>query len=129
MNTQSSCIPLADRFHPIANLFPMLQNEQFDRLAADIRENGLHQPIVEYEGLILDRRNRHLACVEAGIPIRNEKYEGDDPVGYVIGVNLHRRHLNENQRAMIASRLAKMDRCRPVNASIEAFTQPEPPKC
>ena len=33
---------------------------------------------------------------------------GDDPLGFVISANLRRRHLNESQRAYIASKIANM---------------------
>jgi hypothetical protein len=42
-----------------------------------------------------------------------EEYKGSDPLQYVISLNLKRRHLNESQRAVVASRLANMEAHRP----------------
>lgn len=94
--------------HPLAELFPLMTGADFDALIEDIRANGQHQAIVLFEGKILDGRNRYRACAELGIEPRVEEYhETCSPQSYVASANLHRRHLNEQQRAMIATRMAK----------------------
>ena len=32
-------------------------------------------------------------------------FKGDDPLAFVLSMNLHRRHMNESQRAMAAKRV------------------------
>ena len=54
------------------------------------------------EGKILDGRNRYRACVELGIEPETTNYTGNDPVGFSLSLNLHRRHLTSDQRAAIA---------------------------
>lgn len=97
-------------FHEIANIFPLLIGIDFESLRDDIAKNGLLEPIVIYEGKILDGRNRYTACLGAGVLPDTVEYNGDDPLGFVIAKNLHRRHLNESQRALVASKLANMQR-------------------
>lgn len=107
------CASANDRFHPIANIFPLLEGEFLDALATDIKAHDLREPIVEFEGRILDGRNRYLACVQANRPPRFVDYDGHDPLAYVLSANLLRRHLSEGQRAMIASTLANMPQGHP----------------
>lgn len=97
--------------HPLCTAFPLMNSNQFSALVADIRENGLLEPITLYEGKILDGRNRYTACVvNLGIDPEFVEYKGEDPLAFVISRNLSRRHLDESQRAMIAAKLANMTR-------------------
>ena len=95
-------------FHPLANVFPLLEGEAFDALTADIAASGLCEPVWLYEGQILDGRNRYRACQRLGRDCATRDYSGNDPLGFVLSMNLQRRHLDESQRGMIAARLATM---------------------
>ncbi len=97
------------QFHKLASVFPLIDGAPFIELVDDIRRNGLREPIVLYEGEILDGRNRYLACAAAGVDARYETFDGDDPLAYVISLNLRRRHLDESQRAMVAARIATLE--------------------
>jgi ParB-like chromosome segregation protein Spo0J len=102
-------------FHPFADVFPLMEGEEFDRLVEDVRQNGLLEDIVLYEGKILDGRNRYRAFLAAGrtehISYHVQDFdEGDDPVSYVISKNILRRHLTTDQRAAFAAELATMQR-------------------
>lgn len=95
--------------HPAADVFPLLADKELDDLAADIKSNGLHNPIILYEDKILDGRNRYLACRRAGVMPTFDYYRGSgSPLAWVVSQNLHRRHLDASQRAMVAAALVPM---------------------
>lgn len=95
--------------HPAAELFPMMNDDELEKLAADIRANGLREPVVLFEGQILDGRNRLRACELAETEPRFEQWDEDgSPVAFVLSRNLHRRHLDESQRAVVASRAREL---------------------
>jgi N6-adenosine-specific RNA methylase IME4/ParB-like chromosome segregation protein Spo0J len=98
------------QFHPIAEIFPLIHGHEFVELKADIAVNGVVEPIWLYEGKILDGRNRFRAAQEVGVEPTFRDYEGDDPLGFTLSLNLHRRHLSEAQRAMVAGKIANMDK-------------------
>lgn len=95
-------------FHPLANIFPLIEGQPFDDLVADVKKNGVREPIWMYQHQILDGRNRYRAAKQAGRDVEIRSYEGDDAVSFVISLNLHRRHLNESQRAAVAAKLANL---------------------
>jgi protein gp37 len=100
-------------FHPIANVWPMLDDGALKALADDIKANGQSVPIVLHEGKVLDGRNRYRACEMAGVEPRFEEYTGDNPVMKALSLNEQRRHLDTSQRALVAARLANLKEGRP----------------
>jgi hypothetical protein len=89
--------------HPACRLFPKLGKAELRELANDIQANGLQNPIILYEGQILDGRNRYLACRIAKVRPRFEQWQGiGSPLDWVISENLVRRHLTSSQRSVIA---------------------------
>mgnify|MGYP002737191602 CR=1 FL=1 len=94
--------------HPLSAAFPGLNEEDFRGLIDDIDANGVREKIVVYEGMILDGWHRYSACMELSVKnIPMLEYEGDDPVGFVLSKNLHRRHLDASQRAFALAQLSE----------------------
>jgi ParB-like chromosome segregation protein Spo0J len=116
-NTTSENVQMVGKdgiaFHPIADVFPLIEGAALEALAADIGANDQHEAITTHEGKILDGRNRYLACLKAGVAPRFEEFKGDDPIGFVISKNVHRRQLDDNQREIVAAKLAALPPGRP----------------
>jgi len=83
---------------------------EFVALKNDIAEHGVREPLWIWRGQIIDGRHRAQACEELGIVPAVREYDGDESglVGFVVSLNLHRRHLDESQRAMVAGKLANL---------------------
>lgn len=91
------------QLHPLCTFFPRMDEVSFAALVADIKANGLNHPITLLDSMILDGGNRYKACIEAGVMPRFVKYDGNDPVRFVLSENLERRHLDAGQRAAIVA--------------------------
>jgi hypothetical protein len=87
------------------NIFPAAKSEDYNRLRDDIRDNGYDskQPIIIYEGQVLDGWNRWTACIELKINPPTRQFDGDESeaIGLVMRTN-KRRNLNSGQWATIA---------------------------
>jgi hypothetical protein len=101
--------------HEYADIFPMSRKDSvgFLALVEDIKASGLKERVTIYKGEILDGRNRVEALKILGTKEIKEycefnEYTGDDPLGFVLSLNLHRRHLTTSQRAAIAATLTNL---------------------
>ena len=96
------------KVHAAANIFPLLSKEECALLVEDIRQHGLHHPIVVTadQTTIVDGRNRWLACEEARVDptfrLLPESFTEADIIAFVGSHNLRRRDLNPGQRAALA---------------------------
>lgn len=94
---------MTHELHPLSTLFPRLPDAELRQLADDIAANGLQQPIVLHDGMILDGGNRYRACLLAGVEPVFTAFSGASIVQFVLGANLHRRHLTPGQQAAIVA--------------------------
>ena len=89
--------------HPLCSLFPRIVDNDFHALVEDIRANGLREPIILHDGMILDGGNRYRACEVAGVEPNFMTFGGGNLVTFVLSANLHRRHLTPGQQAAIVA--------------------------
>lgn len=101
-------VAIAIPFHPLADIFPLITGAEFEALRDDIAAHGVREPVILFEGAILDGRNRYRASQAAGVDCPMTEYRGDDAAAFVVSLNIHRRHLTESQRAMAAAKLANL---------------------
>jgi hypothetical protein len=92
-------------FHPLSETFPLMEGVDFEKLKSDIGLNGQREPIVVYQGMILDGRNRYRASIGLGLEPITKPYTGSDPLGFVISMNIHRRHLTAEKKREIITKL------------------------
>ena len=97
--------------HPICELLPELDGEEFEAFVADIKKNGQRVSItIDRQNRVIDGRNRLRACERLGIEPRARLFKDDerDIPAYVMSKNVYRRHFTASQRAMVAAKLADM---------------------
>jgi hypothetical protein len=112
--------------HPAAELFPLMSQDELEKLTEDIRNNGLRFPVAVWKcphgrTMLLDGRNR-LDALERVLGVPVVRRDGDalewaaphkhlpsdiDPYAYVISANIHRRHLTAEERNDLIRKLLK----------------------
>lgn len=104
------------KVHPVADIFPMMSDEELRAVGEDIKANGLKEPItLDHTGQLCDGRNRMEAMERAGINLDDARNlngrklfganqvvhlaKTTDVVAFIISKNIHRRHLTKQQQA------------------------------
>lgn len=97
---------------PAADMFPMMTEDELLDLMADIKANGMIDPITiieigdDAEEFLIDGRNRRKACKRLGI--KNPAVTSlatKDPTAFVISVGLRRRNMTKGQQAMVYAKI------------------------
>ena len=99
------------QFHPAAEIVPPLPDVELAQLADHFRRLGSAPKFLRAGRLIIDNRDRVLACKMAGLPLQFEQWDGfGSPAELAARLNIP-PHLNESQRAcsavLIAQQLAR----------------------
>jgi ParB-like chromosome segregation protein Spo0J len=95
--------------HPVADIFPLMTEAEFEGLKEDIRKHGQRTPVTVWCEQVIDGRHRLRACRELGRTPEYEELDYDqDPYSHVVSQNLHRRSLSASQRGIVAGKLANL---------------------
>jgi hypothetical protein len=93
--------------HPLAQMFPAIPPDEMAQVVADIKKHGVIEPIWMYEGKVLDGWHRYQAAIKAGKEPKVREWKGDDPMAFIVSMNIMRRHLIGEQRAATMALAAK----------------------
>ena len=101
------------KYHELSTVFTSFEDtNEFEGLVISVKKYGLFEPILMWQGWIVDGRHRHKACLKSEVEPEYEYLPDDMPFNVVrdrvVAANLMRRHLTTGQRAMTAAALANM---------------------
>jgi DNA modification methylase len=115
--------------HPLAELLPMMSDDDFKALKADIQEHGQRDPIECFEGRILDGRNRYRACVELGLAPVIREFKGDHSaaLSLVYSRAVH-RNMSESQKAAAAVKFLPHFEKAAISRKKQHKVEPVPPE-
>lgn len=94
------------KIHDIANLWPSMAEDEWAEFLADIKANGLLDPILRWHGAIVDGKHRYRACQETGVAPRFDDLPGDWDEWRVVthcSSKHRRRNLTPAQRNAVAA--------------------------
>ena len=106
-------------WHDVAAVFPLMDEDALQILSDDIEREGLQEPVLTTIGedgveVVVDGRNRQMACIAAGVnPIYqridddDDKMERDELASRIWSLNFARRHLTPSQLGMAAAEMRK----------------------
>jgi N6-adenosine-specific RNA methylase IME4 len=98
------------RLHPAAQLVPAMRPPEYAELLADIRAHGVKVPLDIAGRVVLDGRHRLQAAQELGlttVPVRPVTVAGESARDWLVKAAVLRRHLTDDQRAMMAALIAQ----------------------
>lgn len=90
--------------HPYARVLPRMREREFTMLAADIKANGLREPIVRYEGMVIDGWERYMICCAEGIEPHFIDLVDEDPFDFLKRKHSQWRKFDTDKRALCAAK-------------------------
>lgn len=94
-------IKIDDEFQ---SLIPPLTDDEFQRLEKSILAEGVREPIITWDGTIIDGHNRYKICTKHGLvcPNREREFESRDAAKiWIYNNQLGRRNLEAGQKAAL----------------------------
>lgn len=97
------------KIHEFALMLPRVTGRDYALMRDDISKNGVRVPIILFQGKILDGINRYLIAIDLGVPFKTENFNGtaENALELVMSYNVHRRHMNQSQKAMVAAAIVE----------------------
>lgn len=89
-------------------LIPPLTDDEYKRLEQSILDEGLREPIITWNGTIIDGHNRYSICTKHGLqcPYTEREFESRDAAKiWIIENQFGRRNLSKYDRGVLALRL------------------------
>lgn len=89
-------------------LIPPLSADEYAQLEANIIADGCRDPLVVWDGTLIDGHNRHKICTERGIPYATKEHafaDRDAAIIWIIENQFGRRNLTPFTRAELGLRL------------------------
>lgn len=89
------------------SLIPPLTPDEFSQLEANLISDGCRDPLVLWDGIIVDGHNRYRICTEHHIPFKtvDKQFDSrDDVILWIIDNQRGRRNLSDGARAMLELR-------------------------
>jgi len=97
--------------HPAAGMIPRMREDEQKALWGSIKADGVQEPlVVQGPNVILDGRHRWEGAKAAGVervPVRYVELSEAGQVLFILRSAIVRRHLSDDQRAVLAARLRK----------------------
>lgn len=93
------------------SLIPPLSNDEYQQLEANMKSEGCRDPLVTWQGVIIDGHNRFEICNRHGIGFEKISKSFSDRSGaieWIIRNQFGRRNLDGYQRTKLALRLEEM---------------------
>ena len=94
--------------HYLATILPPLKTPGYEALKASIGRHGLRDPIIVWQGQIIDGVHRLMACLELGLnPTFHHLADDDDPAEFLDAEAFPYRDMDYDDRVRAAAKLSQ----------------------